>query len=254
MTRLLRYIVEFRNMCIWQLAVNAWSMVNPPKTHNMCSRVSMPCRNSVAAGCWFWHHFERLRCCLIFLRKECSVDLVEQLLHEAYKLIDIEDRLHTVSFKFTVFPDLHCSIAWSTKDSISAIGKAMTVLKARSCCEIFEGEMKGMGGLPGAAQLPSCSTPADCTARQARREGAGGLGWGNTGMRRLQCFFWRSKQCRCMSILRAVQWHHFWDFRRSKHCRGIVQNGAFTIWNLAGISSNVQAYSVKLTFQPLQFG
>ena len=46
-----------------------------------------------------------------------------------------------------------------------------------------------MGVLPGAAQLPSCSTPADCTARQAQREGAGGLGWGNTGMRRLQCFF-----------------------------------------------------------------
>lgn len=156
----------------------------------MCSRVSMPCRNSVAAGCWFWHHFERLRCCLIFLRKECSVDLVEQLLYEAYKLIDIEDRLEYCVFQVY---SLQIFIAWSTKDSISAIGKAMTVLKARSCCEIFEGEMKGMGVLPGAAQLPSCSTPADCTARQAQREGAGGLGWGNTGMRRLQFFFWEDQ-------------------------------------------------------------
>ena len=221
------------------------------KTHNVCSRVSMPCRNSVAAGCWFWHHLERLRCCLIFLRKECSVDLVEQLLYEAYKLIDIEDRLHTVSFKFTVFPDLHCMINQ---------GFHLSHRQSHDCFEgekllwDFEGEMKGLGVLPGAAQLPSCSTPADCTARQAQREGQGGLGWGNTGMRRLQFFFGRIKQCRCMSILRAVQWHHFSDFRRSKHCRGIVQNGAFTIWNLAGISSNVQAYSVKLTFQPLQFG
>lgn len=65
----------------------------------------------------------------------------------------------------------------------------MTVLKARSCCEIFEGEMKGLGVLPGAAQLPSCSTPADCTARQAQREGGRWTGVGEYRDEKTSVFF-----------------------------------------------------------------
>ena len=39
---------------------------NPPK--NKEPYVFM-CLHAVAAGCWFWHHFERLRCCLIFEKR-----------------------------------------------------------------------------------------------------------------------------------------------------------------------------------------
>lgn len=187
MTRLLRYIVEFRNMCIWQLVVNAWSMVNPPKTtkpHNMCSRVSMPCRNSVAAGCWFWHHFERLRCCLFFLEK--SAVLVEQLLYEAYKLIDIEDRLHTVSFKFTVYrSSLHDQPRIPSQPS----AKPWLFWRREAVVRFLKVRWRGWGS----CQEQPSSRPAAllqiAELDRLRERGAGGLGWGNTGMRRLQFFF-----------------------------------------------------------------
>lgn len=189
-----------------------------------------------------------------FWEKSAVLIWLNKLLYEAYKLIDIEDRLEYRVFQ--VYSFSRSSLHDQPRIPSQPSAKPWLFWRREAVVRFLKVRWRGWGS----CQEQPSSRPAALLqiAQLDRLRERGQVDWGG-GIQGWEdfSFFWEDQTMQVyvdLSILRAVQWHHFSDFRRSKHCRGIVQNGAFTIWNLAGISSNVQAYSVKLTFQPLQFG